>query len=225
MSHPGVTIDETFKKLLTEVLIAYDKMTKSLSFVHYDDDTYIINKFHEKMDTFVTHFDSRLSEDNFLDIIVESLEKAKSRVDITCPLFLMKMAMDIDNEKNRYNVIRYLVRKFPIEVIKQYKSHFKFIFKDPNIYMDYLDLFCDSKYEFLYDQLGKSGRHTTQLMLEYLNVARDRNEKKERVKDLEEENILLKRKIEEMELQMKYMPGGEGYQEAKKHFEIIQESL
>jgi hypothetical protein len=131
------------------------------------------------------------------------------------------MAIDMDNEKNRYNVIRYLVHKFSIEVIKEYKSHFKFIFKDPNIYMDYLDLFCDSKYEFLYEQLGKSGRHTNQLMLEYLHVGRDRNEKRERVKSLEEENSLLKKKIEDLELQMKYMPGGEGYEEAKKHFETL----
>jgi hypothetical protein len=213
--------DETFKKLLREVLLAYEKMTKSLSFVHYDDDVYIINKFHQAMNVFVTHFDNRLSEDDFLDTIVECLEKAKKRIDITCPLFFIKMVMDIDNEKNRYNVIRYLVHKFPLEQIKEYKSHFKFIFKDPNIYMDYLDLFCDSKYEFLYEQLGKSGRHTNQLMLEYLNVARDRNEKREQVKSLEEENSLLKKKVEEMELKMKYMPEGEGYYEAKKHFETL----
>jgi hypothetical protein len=62
-------------------------------------------------------------------------------------------------------------------------------------------------------------------MLEYLYVARDRNEKRERVKSLEEENILLKKKVEEMELQMKYMPYGEGYEEAKKHFEMIKETL
>ena len=64
-------------------------------------------------------------------------------------------------------------------------------------------------------------RHTQQLLLGYLDVKRESMDKSDEIKVLKEENHLLKKKIEELELQVKYMPGGDGYEEAKDHFQRI----
>lgn len=199
--------DQDFRKYMNDILYIHKSMTRSLSFTHYDHDSQLIEKFHETIRQFVKHFEIKVSDNDFLDAIVKVVDKIGQQMGIETPLFLIKIALEVENETKRYNIIRYMIHKIPIDQLKEYKTYFRFTFQDPKIYLDYLDLFCDLKYEFLYEEVSKWGRHVSDVTLAYINVRRDKR--------------VLEKKIEDLQLQLKYMPGGEGYEEAKKEFEDL----
>lgn len=57
-------------------------------------------------------------------------------------------------------------------------------------------------------------KHKRHLFTKYL-------ENYQRLKQLEEENDFYRKKIDELELQIKYMPLGKEYDKAKEHFESL----
>lgn len=55
-----------------------------------------------------------------------------------------------------------------------------------------------------------------------INIVKNENKLLRRIESLEMENEIKDKKIRELELQIRYMPGGEEYEKAKEHFESLQ---
>jgi hypothetical protein len=73
-------------------------------------------------------------------------------------------------------------------------------------------LFCDERYI----SLKFKNKHVWDLIPAYIN-------KGIRLMQVEKENEELKEKMKTLELQIRYMPDGEGYEEAKDSFECLSE--
>jgi uncharacterized protein YwgA len=58
-----------------------------------------------------------------------------------------------------------------------------------------------------------------------IDIVRNENKLLERIETLEIANGLKDKKIEELELQIRYMPYGEEYEKAKDKFEALQKKI
>jgi hypothetical protein len=88
-------------------------------------------------------------------------------------------------------------------------------FQNPYKWLECIELFDDPIYQIDHDIMNESCDPMYKHLYDsYLYRYRE-------VKKLNKENDEMRKKIEELELQIKYQPGGEGYLEAKEHFESL----
>jgi hypothetical protein len=78
---------------------------------------------------------------------------------------------------------------------------------------DFVDL------DVIFDQQIRKTAFFTEIKLKY--TFQKFLERDKKVFILEKENEEMKKRIQELELQVKYMPGGDGYLEAEEHFHSI----
>lgn len=205
--------DNDFRKLISQIIISHDRIINSLSFTHYEGNSHLYEKYNSNIESFIQRFKDCLCEKNFLDAIHRGLSKSKRLPSIR---FLFNLASFV-NDSEKLIIVQYILETFSVEELMKYKSHFHMKFQDSSIEIKYIDLFCESKYQMFHNDLYlKDGQ---QLLHRYL-------ETKMMLKEIEKENVKLKEIIREKELEIKYMPGGEGYMEARKEFEglIIDQS-
>lgn len=205
--------DNDFRILMAQIIISHDKIINSLSFTHYDGNSDLYEKYNSNIKSFIGRFKDCLCEKDFLDKLDIGLSKSKRLPSIK---FLFDL-VSFTNDSEKLIIVQYILERFSIDELMKYKSQFHMKFQDPSTEMKYIDLFCDSKYQMLHNVLHV--KDEGKLLHTYLEM-------RTRMKELEKENMRLKEKVgnleevvREKELEIKYMPGGEGYMEAKKEFE------
>jgi len=157
-----------------------------------------------------------------LDFIVKCVMNDDEEIDPV--YFLFSLRERIYDEENSFCIVRYIFEKFNAKEIEKYSYFLYMREKIPSsekIWFDYVKLLYDYKYDtirlFHQDYDPNTGR-TKILLQNYFCQC-------EKINLLEEENYHMKKKIDEMELHIKYMPGGEGYLETKKHFESFHKKV
>jgi hypothetical protein len=155
--------------------------------------------------------------------ILDFIVKYVSNDDEIEPIdFLFSIRKQIYDEENIFCIVRYIFEKFNPKEIEKYSYYLYDKEKLPSsekTWFDYIKFLY--KYDFIkldkifQDSYDKKTRRTKILLQNYISQCG-------KINQLEEENCQLKKKIEEMELHLKYMPGGEGYMEAKEDFEHLQ---
>jgi hypothetical protein len=200
--------DSDFRKLISQTIISHDKIINSLSFTHYEGISHLYEKYNSNIESFIQQFNDCFCEKEFLDAIHRALSKSKR---LSCIKFLFDLVSFV-NDSEKLIIVQYILERFSIDELMKYKSQFHMKFQDPSMEMKYIDLFCDSKYQMFHNDLHVEDGG--QLLHKYM-------ETRTRLKEIEKENEKLKEIIKEKELEIKYIPGGEGYMEAKKEFEAL----
>lgn len=203
--------DKYFREMITKLVSKYGQYKTSLSF--YEDSNYIFNKYCELIFEFVSRFNDELYFEDFLDAITKTLTKSKTLPSIELILSLCKYT----SEKNILCIFRYVVKTFP-EEINKHKLVFKDILKSiekSTLWLECIEILSDTKYKEIQDEIIlENESNTTHLFNRYL-------ERYKSMKSFKKENDELKERLKLLELQIKYMPYGDGYYETKEHFESL----
>lgn len=157
---------------------------------------------------------------NLLDTIANCLSKDKS---INLIQFLLEIGTAEIGDENKLYLIQYLFQKF--EVTKEIKTKEMVLLlnemrpKEDKLWFEYIKFLSDfidmdilfepKSYYASYPQ--RKLKYTFEKFIEIYR----------KVNLIEKENQEMRKRIEELELQVKYMPGSDGYLEAKEHFEIL----
>ena len=198
--------DDKLKKLLLD-LIGYVKWN-----LRYDNQALELQN--NMMNKFIDLYQDELSNIDFLDLICKEL-KNNNYSPHHFLISITKYYTLADN--NRLEIIRYLFKTFPNKIKKNmYDICYVWnAFQDPYKWLECIELFDDPIYQFDHNVVKENYDPMYKHLYDsYLDRYRE-------VKKLNKENDEMRKKIEELELQIKYQPGGEGYLEAKEHFESL----
>jgi hypothetical protein len=157
---------------------------------------------------------------DLLDAIVKYI--SKSIDDIVC--FLFEMRYYIKGDENSIVIVKYIFENFSEEEIKKYKYYFHdklLLPRSSEKWFEYINFLRKYNYDFIrFDELCQShNTYATEERIQYLFPKY--LEAIRKLEDLENENEKMKKKINELELHIRYMPNGDGYMEAKDHFETF----
>jgi hypothetical protein len=153
----------------------------------------------------------------FTEELLDIFKKVLAKDDIIG--FLLDIREGEIGDCNNFLIVQYIFRNFDQEQIKKYTDRFyKNLPHNHNEWMEYVNLisnydFVDMK-KMMYASIFES--HSLNRMIKIWNKYTDSLKK---ANILEKENEQMKKRIQELELQIQYMPGGDGYLEAKEHFE------
>jgi hypothetical protein len=214
--------DKKFIDLYKRIIWFCEKSKSSTTHLFYDYDhtEYDYKKY---MKEFITEYKNDLCLDDFLEMICKPLEKRHSPKPIELLLDLVEHYNTPDYQK--IQIIEYIYDVYPEQIFdNKYKlcNGLKSII-NPEKWLESMELFSDEKYnwireEFLEDSYDSKYIH---IYNRYFERCTENKIYKEENSKMKEEIEGLKKKIEELELHLKYMPGGEGYLEAKEHLESL----
>ena len=207
--------DTNFRKLLQNIYNKYKiyERSNSYPFTHYEDNTYIIKEYYHSIDELCNLYEKDLATQEFLDSLVHTFAKSKIMSPVQC---ILKIASLCNRDIDRLEIVRYVLSKFSVEELESKAiNNLNLKFKDDNFFIKYIQLFCYPKFTRLVNTITTSfhfldSRDT--LVRELILSTTKTNQ-------MIEENQKLREKIQLLNLEINYMPGGEGYQESKKHFE------
>ena len=159
-----------------------------------------------------------LSDHEFLTrILCEPLKNSLTPKPIEFLLDIVKHDHTPDHHK--VNMMKYISDVYH-EQIMDHKTEFckgLTSIRQKEKWLETMEIFSDSKYDWIRENLIESTS-----ILKYVHVYhsyfRIYNENLKMKKEID----VLKNKLEQFELHMKYMPEGEGYYETKEHFETSQ---
>ena len=220
--HSNIEIEEIinndkFKKLLSNIIQTYKRIQHShiQSFLHYEDDSYLTEQYIEYMKNFMDKFGNIICEDG-LNFIVDRL----SRKNIISPsIFIFELGKYApDNYK--LEIVRCIVKHFPDKLDKDNTRDILNSISSSKIWIECIEILC---YYYQDDQFkGCNKPFNTYLLPKYIERYKHVNKLEEKNKELVEENYELKEQIKQLELHIRYMPHGEGYQEAYENFRLAQ---
>jgi hypothetical protein len=146
---------------------------------------------------------------------VTAISKDKNEID---PIrFLLDVRMKNIGDENNLFIIQYLTANFEHNLLQKYVLY-ENLPKDLDKWFDSITLL--NKWNLI--DIDKVYHHRYPSSIPQLNyIFKKYFQEKQKVIELEKENQEMKTRIEELELQVKYMPGGDGYLEAKEHFESL----
>lgn len=207
--------DPNYRKLLMKIYNKYKMIDRinSYLFTHYEDNTSIINEYYDSIVELCNQYEKDLTSPEFLDSLVHTFSKSKIMCPIQC---ILKIASFCNRDMDRIEIVKYLLEKFSVEVLEtKGNKNLNMKFKDENIRIKYIQLFCYPKFESLIKNLTPScySLDFCDAMLRELILSTTKTNQ------MIQENEKLQEKVKFLELQIRYMPGGIGYQESKKHFE------
>lgn len=207
--------NDEFKKIVGNIIQSYNKIKTSQSFVHYDHDQDLIEKYIENIKKFIHKFDKIICEDG-LDFIVNQLSKKNL---ITPSEFIFELGKYAD-DKYKLEITKCIVKHFPDKLTLDNTRDILNSISSSKIWVECIEILC---YYYPDDQFkGCNKPFNTYLLPKYIERYKQVNKLEEKNKELEQENCDLKEYIKQLELHIRYMPQGEGYQEAYENFRLAQ---
>ena len=199
--------DHHFRTSISNLADSYKKTKQS--HLHTFDTIY---DFKEYTLNFARKYINDLLNPDFLNAIKYSLNGSKL---LSACRLILNIAEEMD-ELTKLKLIEFIVHNFDSHEIEKCKSLFQFNFFNYEIWIQYIDLLANKNFNFIkHENNSNLQRHARKLIYSYIDKTNIANQFKS---DIE----MLKEKVESLELQIDYMPGGEGYNQTKAHFEFIQ---
>ena len=203
--------DDKFRKLYSKLVKVIEKIHNDYILYQYTDSTITFKKH---MKEFITEYKNDLCLNDFLRAICKPLEKCENPNPIQFLIWIVREG-NIENYQ-KVKICKYIYEVYPDQITENQKEIINGI---DNIYghgnrLECIALFCDEKYDWLHNLFSKEDYDGEVLYNKFIDKCRC-------LKRVEKENLEMRKKIEELELQIRYQPGGEGYLEAKEHFESL----
>jgi hypothetical protein len=200
--------NDEFKKLISNIIQTYNKIQHSQSFVHYDHDYSLIEQYIEYMKNFTDKFGKIICEDG-LDFIIEILSRKKYILPSTFIFEIGKYSPD----DHKLEIVRCIVKHFPDKLDKYNTKKILDTIISSQIFIECAEILCNYDSNNIFCNCNRT----------YNNLLFDKYiERYKQVNKLEKENYELKEQIKQLELHIRFMPHGEGYQEAYENFRLAQ---
>jgi hypothetical protein len=208
--------DKKFREDYTKIVhhCNISRMPTTHMFYDYDPNR---SEYKKHMNDFIEKYKDVLGDDDFLMAMCKPLEKREYPKPINILLDLFEHYNNTDS--NRVKIIKYIHKVYPEQIIKEYKDEICEGLKSiisPELWLESIELFSDEKYEWFHEEFRKDIYDHKEFYLynRYFEMCRENKEYEQEIRELKE-------RLEELELQIKYMPGGEGYYEAKENFDKL----
>jgi hypothetical protein len=203
-------IDFEFRDIITKIVSSWKK--NQISHLFYDGDH--MDKYQENIQRLVKKYPVFTHE--LIDIILKSISKSKE-------IIPLKFILDLQNENigdtNKLFLIKYIFEKFETKQIQNYNLYTNQP-KEADKWYEYITFL--SNYDFInVDKFFSSSNFSSYLESKLRYSVRKIMSIHNEMKELQMENQKMKKKIEELELHIKYIPGGEEYMEAEKRFNFM----
>jgi hypothetical protein len=191
--------------------------------------------YQKYLDDFMKEYKNDLCLDDFLTAICKLLEKHQALKPIEFLLNDIAEHNDI-RDFHKVKIMKYLSNVYPDEINK-YRNEIYHLFcctYGQEEKLKFSEILLDEKYEWFHKLVGNEyiTSNATLLFNKYIKQCREMKLMEEEIKIIKAENLEQKKRIEELELhkrfgsdepfQIKYMLGGEGYQEAYENFRLAQ---
>jgi hypothetical protein len=183
---------DTFKKSITQMIQTYYKIKHSQSFVHYDYNDTLSERYVESVKQFMSNFDQIICEEG-LDLIVQ---KAPS-------ILIFELAKHAPDH-HKIELVKCIAKHFSDKIDKDNTQTILHTIQTPQIFLACVEILC------------KFGTHifrncdwrpfASHIFSRYLERFLEVDQLKTEMQDM-------KNKIHQMELHIKYRPQGEGYLE------------
>lgn len=200
--------NQEWRNWITQLVQIYTKWKTEEQNAHkfYEGVSDVKDRFVEKLQLFIKNYQESLLDQDFLDALTTGLSKSKTLTPIA---FLFEIVYLSEKDIDRIKLVEYILSRFSVDEIKNFDLDIDW--KDKMNGLTYIHLFCKKDFEILWKQI----KFEDQRFLEtYLQM-------KTMFDEIKIENQTLKQKIGNLENEIKYMPGGLGYQEAKENFEFL----
>jgi hypothetical protein len=199
-----------FRDIITKIVSSWKK--NQISHLFYDGD--YIEQYQENIQRLVKKYPVFTHELLDMDFKIISISKE---------IIPLKFIVDLQNENigdtNKLFLIKYIFEKFETKDIQKYNLYIAPP-KEADKWFEYITFL--SNYDFIdVDKFFSSSNFSSyidsKLKYSFQKAIKLDKEKKE----LQNENSEMKKRIQELELQIKYMPDGQEYLEAEKRFNLI----
>jgi len=203
-----MNVDSEFKNIIYNIIRAWNHNQQFPSIQFYE------GNFEDELNEYLKKLASKynLVTEELLDSISKPLLKSGS----IHPIDFMLRFGNFVNDSNRILIIKYLFSKFGTEM-KKYQNEildYVYRFKNSSIneFIECIDVLTENDLDL----------NKINLLCDKVNILIRRYQHNyKKMRDLERENKSMKDKIKELELQIQFMPGGDGYLEAKENFEKL----
>lgn len=213
--------DEKLKEIIYNII----KTCRNNNRSHFDTKySLIVLNYLNYNDKFIDNYLDVLLNKEFIDaliIILDNYNKnpyidgSEKYIGPSLIEFLCWIAENsLDNDKIK--ILRYIVDNYPNELEVNANIIYEYLIKScyySKTTLECLEYFSDPKYEYIHKKV-RLKKHKRYIFNKYMDQY-------ERFKVVEEEKENMMKRIEELELQIKYMPLGEEYNKAKEHFESL----
>jgi hypothetical protein len=199
--------DPEFRSLITKIFKSWEKVLLASKFYENDDS---IDKFTKD----VQRFDQKypIFSNDLIDVVLASIN-LKDPID-----FLVAIGKSNIRDENKLFVVQYLFHNFQPFDPKKYNFNPSYMYdqlleispKQEKIWLEFITFLSD------FIDIGPLIDRVYYKKIVFAFV-----ENRKKIGMLEKENQELKNRIQELELQVKYMPGGDGYLQAKEDFECL----
>jgi hypothetical protein len=210
--------DDKFRKIYSRLVKVIKTIHNDFILYHHTDSTITFKKY---MKEFTSEYKNDLYLDDFLTAICKPLENCGYPNSINFLIWIAREG-NIENDQ-KIKIFKYIYETYPDQIIENQNEIINGIC---NVYgignkLECIALFCDDKYNWLHNLFSKKGYDGEVLYNKFIDKCRRLKLVEKENEVMKNENMDLRKKIEDLELQIRYMPYGVGYLEAKEHFESL----
>lgn len=201
-------VDSEFKNIIYKIIRSWNHNQNFPSIQFYE------GNFEDEFNGYLQKLSFKYNcvTEELLNSISNALLKSGSIHTIDFMLRFGNFVKDVD----RLVIVKYLFSKFGTEM-KKYQNElldylYRFNNSSTNEFIECIDVFTENNLDL----------NKINLICDRINILIRRYQKSFlKMRDLERENKSMKDRIKELELQIQYMPGGDGYLEAKENFKKL----
>jgi len=166
------------------------------------------------MKEFISEYQNDVCIDDFLTAICKPLETREYPNPIQFLIWIVREG-NIENDQ-KVKIFKYIYETYPDQITENQNEIINGIYSVYGVgnKLECIAIFCDDKYDWSHNLFSKQGYDGEVIYNKFIEKCRYS-------KVIENENIQLRKRLTELELQIKYMPGGEGYYEAKHNFKLL----
>jgi hypothetical protein len=211
--------DKKFRDIYTRVITMLEKINNSSKFLNYDYDPNP-DTLMKYMKEFMTEYKNDLCLDDFLEAISKPLEKREYPKPINFLTYILGCNI---SSYQKAEIIKYIYKVYSDQINEYQKEIIRgldMVFNEEKR-IECIELFSDEKYNCLHKVLAQKQVLGEVLYYKFIDKCRRLKLVEKENEEMKNENMDLRKKIEDLELQIKYMPHGVGYLEAKEHFDSL----
>ncbi len=135
--------------------------------------------------------------------------------------FLLAIGKEDIQDNNRFLMFQYILSKFEKDIPNHLDDFYKIIPIKIDLWLKCLEMLC--KYDFIDFDIINHQYYNYQNYNSSIYILKQYLQNHIQLNNLEEQNVTLEKKVDELETHLMYMPGGEGYLRAKKNFEKLKQ--